>query len=278
MKSFSQKRKRVRPLLGTYVSIELSGPVAVRQLDAWINRGFEAIAQVDRLMSRFRPDSDISRLNTARPGEWIKIHPWTRDVLRAANQLYKSSKGMFDIRCLAPTLPLSANQGSLPPVEIRGNQARRFGTWKLDLGGMAKGYAVDQVCDQIQKLSRGRGINGCVNAGGDLRIWGRKKRVIAIDSGNGFRSVQVAQMAMATSSIRTADGRRYSPAVHFQMPSRNPMRQSKTTTVFADRCLWADALTKVVLTAPPSAWQCISSYNARAVIYPTSTSPGQSIR
>src|SRR5258708_4427079 len=99
MKSSKRKLKRARPLLGTFVEIELLGNVPESTLNTWITAGFEAIEEIDRLMSRYRTDSDLSRLNEAEPGIWVDVHPHTLKVLRASNKLYKDSRGTFDIRC-----------------------------------------------------------------------------------------------------------------------------------------------------------------------------------
>jgi thiamine biosynthesis lipoprotein len=277
MKSLNKKHKRVRALLGTFVAIELQGPVSTRQLDEWINQGFEAFAEVDRFMSIYRPESDIARLN-ARPGEWIKIHPLTRRVLTTANNLFLKSRGAFDIRCLPPAVfAASDSKRRQLPVEIRGERVRKTGSWQIDLGGIAKGFAVDLATERIQRSARGWVLSGSVNAGGDLRIWGRERQNVAVQvSGKWLSRLQITDTAVATSSVRDGNAR-LSPAAHRRMPSATLETRPWTATVFAPRCIWADALTKIVLTAPETAARCISSYNARAVVYPTPTSRGIAI-
>src|SRR5438094_391001 len=89
MRSSKQRLKRVRPLLGTYVEIELHGKIPEERLNNWITAGFEAVEEIDRLMSVYRPDSDISRLNKAEPNVWVTVHPHTIAVLKASTKLYK---------------------------------------------------------------------------------------------------------------------------------------------------------------------------------------------
>src|SRR5690349_5091980 len=100
------KRKRVRPLLGTYVEITLSASAPEALIDTWMTTAFEAIEEIDRLMSLYRSDSDISRLNKAKPGLRVKLHRHTTKVLQAANKLYRDSEGVFDIRCNRGALDL----------------------------------------------------------------------------------------------------------------------------------------------------------------------------
>ena len=147
MKPSSPKLRRVRPLLGTYVEITLGGSAPESRLQACITAGFEAISGVDRLMSAHRPGSDLSRLNQAKPGKWIKVDPWTIKVLKASNELWRASEGVFDIRCGG------AAPRRLRPLDIRGQNARKTGPWVLDLGGIAKGYAVDRAVESIRRAA-----------------------------------------------------------------------------------------------------------------------------
>jgi len=249
MKSLRPKRKRVRPLLGTFVSIELEAPVEAELLDRWISAGFEAVEEVDRLMSVHRADSDISRLNRAAPGEWVRIHALTRSVLLTSLQLFRASGGIFDIRA-------GAAPAGTAPLEIRGRNARKTGYWTVDLGGIAKGFAVDHAVERMSRLTSGFPMSGTVNAGGDLRVWGTET------------VSNLSRIAIATSAVRTSGDVCLAPAVHRQMPSGRPLQKKQTVTVFAPRCLWADALTKVVLLASRTiARDCLAACRARAVLF-----------
>ena len=126
-------------MMGTFVEIALTVAVSERRLNSWITAGFAAIEKVEALMSAYRPDSDVSRINRAASGAWIRIHPLTARVLRNSNQLFKASGGAFDIRCQA------APRAGQAPVDLRGNLARKTGPGLIDLGGIAKGFAVDRA-------------------------------------------------------------------------------------------------------------------------------------
>jgi thiamine biosynthesis lipoprotein len=226
--------------------IELQGPAPERRLQDWICAGFEAIDEVDHLMSAYRSESDLSRLNKAKPGEWIAVDPLTMKVLKASNELWRTSGGVFDIRC-------GAAPRRLPPIEIRGRDTRKTGPWRLDLGGIAKGFAVDWAVETIQRLSKGCGVSGIVNAGGDLRRWG----------------IAAPSVAVATSAVRTPENKNVlSPARHVRMPEGKIVTRKKAATVCSDRCLWSDALTKVVLMGSKKlAAGCLSAYGAKALIF-----------
>src|SRR6266702_510663 len=152
----SDKVRRARPLLGTLVEIEVAG-IAKSKMDAAIDAAFEAVAQVHRLMSFHDDDSDVSRLNREAGLRPVKVHAWTFRVLEAAVEMQRRSNGIFDI-AVAPALqsmgllprlkgdPLVARQTQqFDAIELLEAQTVRFEhpDVRIDLGGIAKGFAVD---------------------------------------------------------------------------------------------------------------------------------------
>ena len=189
--------------------IQASG-ASKADLNAGIDAAFEAVASVHRLMSFHEPDSDVSRLNRLASVHPVSVDPWTYEVLRIAVELHFRSRGAFDIT-IAPDLQAlgllpglgegsrdvpearSANQ-----VELLGDKMVRFAGpgIRIDLGGIAKGFAVDRALDAL----RGFGIvNGLVNAGGDLyRHLGRRRRRFPFAT----RSIRKALCAASASRTR----------------------------------------------------------------------------
>lgn len=170
-------------MLGTFVSIQATGAdhAAPECIQAAIDSAFRAVARVDQLMSVYRYRSDIGRLNRSRPGASILVHRWTRQVLTQALALWRHSGGAFDCNVgksliKAGLLPrrggtTAASLGAFgATITLRPH--RRVGVQRspsLDLGGIAKGFAIDQA---IKALQAHRMISGVVNAGGDLRTFG----------------------------------------------------------------------------------------------------------
>ena len=111
----------------------------------------------------------------------------------------------------------------------------------LDLGGIAKGYAVDRAVDVLQRLGAAQ---ICVNAGGDLRISGPRAEAIFLRDADGrLGAVPILELrdgAIATST--SAAG-----GVHIDAAARASIAQRRTVSVLAPQCALADALTKVVL-------------------------------
>lgn len=225
--------RRLRPLLGTFVEVtlecdEAAGPIG-------FEAGFGAIADVQALMSFHDPRSGISRLGSTRVGEWVELDPLTIAVLSAAAELEESSEGIFNIA-----------KSPRRAIEVRRSRARRLHEVKPDLGGIAKGFAVDLAVQAILKAIPS--ASGVVNAGGDLKTFGGKERQIQLRSetarGPVLRTVSCADVAVATSCARA--GESFS-AAHWREGAR--FFSDQTVSVFARDCIWADALTKIALMA-----------------------------
>src|ERR1700681_90849 len=152
--------RRAKPLLGTFVEIQASG-AGKADLNAGIDAAFDAVAKVHRLMSFHEPDSDVSRLNQFACSHPVSVDPWTYEVLRMAMDLHFRSKGAFDIT-IAPVLqslgllpgsgegsPSVRQARSSHQVELLGDKMLRFARpgIRIDLGGIAKGFAVDRALD-----------------------------------------------------------------------------------------------------------------------------------
>lgn len=177
---------RARPLLGTLVAIRVEG-LPETQAHPAIEEAFEEIAAIERLMSFHRPDSDLTRFNHAAAGETVTLDPRTVEVFACALELARESRGIFDVTVGAElvaggVLPPPSSQavpdpgGSWRDIEILGpDRIRLHRRLWADLGGIAKGYAVDQA---IARLCREAGAQCVVNAGGDIRVSGpRSERV-----------------------------------------------------------------------------------------------------
>jgi thiamine biosynthesis lipoprotein len=238
---------------------------------------------VEQLMSFHNPKSDLSRLNHSNPGTWVKVNSLSSDVFRKSNELYRTSNGAFDIRSatllsqwkLLPSVKrchLKFDNGSFP-LEINSNYVRKCGNWIMDLGGIAKGFAVDRAIEKMASLTSSlRSVT--VNAGGDIRFLGVRKNNLAIrifgKKSSNILPIQVGQSAIATSSVRTQTTSTKTGTVsfHVKMPQGIALQQEKTVTVFANTCLVADALTKVALLGSREVVKkCFLKYNARALLF-----------
>lgn len=280
MSSLSNSLRRARPLLGTIVGIRACGaPPGV--LENGAAAAFEAIGRVQRLMSYHAPDSELTLLNRRAASRAVQVHEWTWRVLRAAMSLWEESGGLFDCT-VAPILaaagflpdahrPAAASRGaSMGEVEFLPDRRVRFGRpLLLDLGGIAKGFAVDRA---VQALRAAGVPQGVINAGGDLRLFGAEPEPIHVrhpqSPGELLCLGRFADTAVATSAGyfagRLFGGRQITPIVH---PARGePIESSLSATVIAPECVYADALTKPVLLAGKASAAFLARYSARAVV------------
>src|SRR6516162_4025112 len=90
--------QRLRPLFGTFVSIEAQADGEVLELAA-IDEAFAAIGKVGALLHP-TSGSDVRRLRAARIGEPVQVDPWTYEILGTCRDLSADSGGRFD-----PCLP-----------------------------------------------------------------------------------------------------------------------------------------------------------------------------
>ena len=178
--------KRLRIALGTWVAIEATGaagpddPLPDETAEA-IDAAYAAITAVEARMHPTRPGSDLARINAAPLGTPIEVQPDTWQLLRLAQRLHTLTDGIFD-----PCLPSHA--GRLQDLEISSNGRPLLichAPVQLDLGGIAKGHAIDQA---IEKLSGLGCTSGLVNAGGDLRVFGDRQETILLRRGAGTRA------------------------------------------------------------------------------------------
>lgn len=224
---------RLRPALGALIAFSIDAPDA-RRAHAGLDAAWTAIGRVDALMHPARAGSDLARLNAAAVGEPVDVDPWTVTLLRRVCELHGDSQGVFD-----PCLP--AAPGTLEDLELRddGSLVRRAAL-RIDLGGVAKGYAIDRA---IEALADAGCSAALLNAGGDLRVWGARADDIEVGRAGGPR-LRLADAAFAVSAPSA-----HAPAEHQGFYCRVPGRQrtAVAAAVLAPTAMLADALTKCVL-------------------------------
>jgi thiamine biosynthesis lipoprotein len=270
--------RRCRPLLGTFVEITARGGDE-RLLARGIEAGFDAIARVSRLMSFHDPLSDVSRMNREAFPKGVSVHPWTWQVMRAAKRFAEESHGAFDIT-VAPLLtkwnylPDRSYQFS-PTATSRDIFLRRHyevffcRNLIVDLGGIAKGFAVDRAVEALKDNGVRAGI---VNAGGDLRTFGPASQLIHLrhptDPACAAGAVRLRERAMATSGIyferRKHHGRYVSPLLDGS--TGQSVRELISASVAAAECMVADALTKIVFALREEAAGLLARYRADALL------------
>ena len=269
--------RRARPLLGTFVQISAGGKDAIA-LELAINAAFAAVAEVHRLMSFHDPESDVSRMNRDAFHKSVRVHPWTSRVLKGAYEFSRNSDGVFDIT----TARQLVNWNYLPRPDVRFSSR----SWRdivleekcnvrfrqpliVDLGGIAKGFAVDRA---IETLKANGVMAGIVNAGGDVRVFGSTPQLIHVRHpaapGRAAGMVRLRERAMATSGIyftRKKDGVRYVSPLLDGHTGRSA-RELISVSVAATECMPADALTKIVFSLGEKAAPLLERHRADALL------------
>ncbi|MEP6547969.1 MAG: FAD:protein FMN transferase [Gammaproteobacteria bacterium] len=270
--------RRARPILGTMVGISVYDQLAELKLHAAIDAAFACIERVHALMSFHLPDSELSRLNRDAVRRAQQVDPHTYAVFDAALRMAASSGGAFD-PCIAPRLE---EWGLLPhsavPVDPSGNwrdiellpgrRIRYSRPVRVDLGGIAKGYAVDLAVRSIQRY----GVeNIVVNAGGDLRVVGSHTQSVRLRCPSSplysAHAVDLCNAALATSADYFSRRASATDGVSALVNPRDntPYLGGRSVSVRAEDCMTADALTKVVMFAPTAiAETVLADYRAEA--------------
>lgn len=262
--------RRARPWLGTIV--EISVP---QEYEASIGLGFAAIAHIHQLMSFHDEASDIARTRATQPNEVIELAPETVTVLRIACELYTASDGLFNVaigRQLIRTrfLPrmdvvhLNRFNGTMGDIEIIDDRHVRFGRRTLiDLGGIAKGFAVDCAVKALQNAGVSHGI---VNAGGDLRVFGDRPITVEIRMAEGTFSEPFSLQSIAMASSENTNARHRFKG-HIMTPHIGPDGQpvlaNQTVSVIASTCVIADAMTKIAMMDADLADELLAAYDGQ---------------
>lgn len=221
--------RRAKPLLGTMVAI------AADAAPAAVESAFAAVARVHACMSAQRAESDISRINREAHDHPVPVDAWTFQVLAESVRLGEATTGAFDV-----VMPgTGARYGD---IVLEGGTVRLRRPARLDVSGIAKGFAVDKAVDA---LTRQGARAGSVNAGGDLRFFGTGQNRVRIRAAGASLQLPVLPYAAYATSSGEYGATIYDP--------RNGACGSLewSITVAAATCLIADALTKAIAVLGP---------------------------
>ena len=182
----------MRMVMGTFARV-IAVAADSKEALGCIEAAFAEITKIDELMSDYKNDSEISELNRDGFRRAVVVSKATYEVLQRSIEFSELSDGAFDIT-IGPLVDLwrSAAEANSVPTDDELSEARsrvgyellyldanetsvRFAVegMRVDLGGIAKGYALDKAVEAMQK---GRAIGGMVDIGGDVRCFGLPPR------------------------------------------------------------------------------------------------------
>jgi thiamine biosynthesis lipoprotein len=265
-------------MMGTSIQVQAFGGDEATRLAA-IDEAFAAFAEIDRLMSNYRDDSELTRLNRDGTRDDVAVSEPMFAVLEAARRVSAASNGAFDITVgplvrlwgfhdkvphiptdaeLAAVRPLVDYRGVLLDAEHRTAHFARPGV-ELDLGGIAKGFAVEIAAGVLRR----RGLSGFIDAGGNQYLLGmppgKRTWTVGIKDPDArdrvLGVVETGEISVSTSSdsynYLVTNGRRYG---HILDPrTLHPSTESLSATVLCRDGTLADAMSKAAFILGPKA-------------------------
>ena len=264
--------------MGTQLRVAIWTADEPRASDA-IEHVFREFDRLEALLSNWKNDSDVARLNLNAGITPVPVSQDTINVLRIAHDVSELTRGKFDITfgALTDIWRFDHDQDGVVPerdliearlkridyraVEVDGAASTAFINrpgMRVHLGGIGKGYAVDRAA----ALLRDRGFGDfLIQAGGDLFVAGTDggkpwKLGIADPRGNHdpFATVQMSDGTFSTSGdyerAFMKDGRRYH---HIIDPDfGEPARECRSVTLVSNKAVMADAVAKGVFLLGPT--------------------------
>lgn len=264
-----------RYVMGTVLEITLADAPDASAARRTLDVVFARASRLDALLSRQRPDSALARLNRHAGAGPQAVDPHLARLLAESIAWSRATAGSFDVT-VGPLVRLweeAARRGAPPtPAELAGARAlvgaegldaapprraeiRRPGAC-VDLGGIAKGYALDRLAEQLRAAGHGRALLSfgqssvwALGAPPDAEGW----RLLVRDGADGYAGlVTLRDQALAVSGSlgqwSEIAGRRYG---HVIDPRTGlPLVRRAQAVVVAPRASGAEALAKALLILP----------------------------
>jgi thiamine biosynthesis lipoprotein len=265
-----------REAMGTIWQISISGgdPKAA---EAAANRALDEVDRLEKIMSEWLPDSEISKVNAAAGDKPVAVGPDLLAVLKASLDAARWSHGAYDISwaALRDLWDFSSKSQQKPPSaeavkarlplwnyrnialdEKAGTVFLKKRGMQIGLGGIAKGYALDSASEIIQQA----GFKDFrIFGGGQVLVHGmRGNRMWRVGIQHPRDSSYFAFVDVTDASVSTSgdyehsyfyQGKRYhhiiDPATGF------PSEKTASVTVIAKSALWADAVDTAVFVMGP---------------------------
>ncbi|MCB2107604.1 MAG: FAD:protein FMN transferase [Rhodobacteraceae bacterium] len=264
-------------VMGTYFSVTLLDTAPSRANDEILGAAFSVVDILDRQMSNYRPDSELSRVNDFAGRGQIQVQANLYEILLTSELFRASSAGAFDVTIGAlvdawgfysprtASIPEggviaraleSVGEGRLKLRAAKRTVELKSGT-RLDLGAVAKGYAVDRAIAVLRERGAAAAM---VDLGGTVGVIGSKADGepwsigIRHPAGNGLiGKIRIARGAVSTSGnyerFFIQDGKRFS---HLIDPRTGwPVAGVMSVTVVAPSATTADALSTAAYVRAP---------------------------
>ncbi len=302
-KTEAKKATRNYPIMGTMASVTLYGPYELTEKAA--DTVYDVFKEVETTCNIFNPQSELARLNKEAFEHPFKCSPLLWDALQGGRKAWKMSNGAFDItaRPLMVLWGFYRKQKKLPSAEeinkalsvvgldkVEFNDKNRTVKFKVkgmsfDLGGIAKGFAVDRAVNAVKKLGVKRGI---INLAGNMYCFpepppGRDFYLIGIRNpvckAEECGIIEIKDISIATSGnyerYVVIDGKRYTHIMNVK--TGQPVTGMLSVSVVTPLAETADALsTSIFINGEEFARKiCSELPRTSALIIRESNQPGK---
>ncbi len=253
------------------------------------------LKRINQLMSTYIADSAVSLLNKSPLDEQVEVPADLITVLRLSEEIHNITKGAFDVtvgplvtlwgfgpdqKFLNVPSPIQISQAQqrvgMQHLKLGASSVSRSVDLYVDLSGIAKGFAVDRLCEL---LDRNGFQNYMVEIGGELKTSGKNDRgtpwIIAIEKPESikrsiFRTLPLRDLGMATSgdyrNYREVDGNRYSHLI--DPKSGMPISHNLVSvTVLHSSAAIADALATALNVMYPEQGMVLADEQNLAVLF-----------
>lgn len=273
--------------MGTYYMVKINAPRVSRKVHRDI---VKVLKKVNRQMSVFDKNSEISKINAAPAGEWIKLTPEMSELFKTADRIYKESNGSFD-----PTVGKLVDLWGFGPEQRRREPSaeeiaavlpsvgfdkleftddytllrKKAGDITLNLSAIAKGYGVDRVAKLLKSMNFNDFV---VDLGGEVRASGNRVGETTggwrvgvqepDDSGRNAEILQLVNLSAATSGDyrnyrEDGAGHRYAHTI--SATTGKPVENNlASVTVLTENCIDADAYATAVMAMGPEQGQAFA--------------------
>ncbi len=250
-----QKNTDTRFLLDTVVTLTAECD------DETLKGAFSLCEDFEKLLSRTISTSEVARLNS---GETLQASEHTRKIIERALYYSELTNGKFDITICSVSSLWDFNNEIIPERKeitealknvdyqsiLFGETKVNLGGAKIDLGGIAKGYIADKVCEYFKQ----NGVeNGIVNLGGNVKVFGREYTVgiqSPFESKEVIAKMSLADMSAVTSGIYERSFEKDGALYHHILDAKTgyPIENTlASVTVIGESSLDCDALSTVCM-------------------------------
>lgn len=264
-----------RPAMGTLVEMTLMEGEKER-FDEAADAAFLEIERLESLLSSYRADSDVSRINRHAGKDGVPVSPDTFEVTKEALRVAELTDGAFDptVGALAEVWGPSGERAVVPTKEevesrlafvgyrgvVLDEEGPRIGLARegmsLNLGGVAKGYIAERAAEELKARGVTRGI---VRAGGDMVVFQDNGAPFTIGIKHPRKGGLIGELYLENGTAPTSgdyerffekDGVRY----HHILDPRTgfPARGTQAVTLAAQDPTTADALATGVFVMGPT--------------------------